>query len=171
MIWLVEWGKIIVLHRRHAFFVQFSDVVCQMKVSRTTWTHNSYSFILYIHFNGTSTSSFAAYNHENSHPFPNVNFQVTSLLLKLPILYCSLTLGGISWLTFDLKCSHKSYSHATHFVSLIKETKWVACEYDLWEYDLWKSSVTVLENILSCLVHPYECALILQEAWSNLSVR
>ena len=40
--------------------VQFSNVVCQMKVSTTTWTHNSKSFILYIYFNGTSTALFAA---------------------------------------------------------------------------------------------------------------
>ena len=55
--------------------VEFFDVVCQMttwnfdkvltKVLTTTWTHNSKSFILYIYFNGASTSTFAAYSVNN----------------------------------------------------------------------------------------------------------
>ena len=53
MIWLVECGKVIVLHVRHAL-QSILDVVCQMttwnthhfKVLTTTWTHNSKSFIL-----------------------------------------------------------------------------------------------------------------------------
>ena len=52
--------------------VQFFDVVCQMttriskfKVLTTTSTQNSKSFILYIYFNDTSTSPFAARSVNN----------------------------------------------------------------------------------------------------------
>ena len=57
MIWLVEWGKIIVLHLQHAFmynclryFAKWRREISEFNVLTTTWTHNSYfnSFILYI---------------------------------------------------------------------------------------------------------------------------
>ena len=53
-------------------FVQHFDIVCQMttwnfkfKVLTTTWTTNNKSFILYINFNGASTSPFAACSLNN----------------------------------------------------------------------------------------------------------
>ena len=69
MIWfnLVEWGKIIVLHVRHALKHNFltSSVQRRRKFSTTTWTHNTKSFIFYIYFNGASTSLFAACSVNN----------------------------------------------------------------------------------------------------------
>ena len=55
MIWLVGWGKIIVLHVRHAlshnsltWFVKLQREISKFKVLMTTWTHNSKYFVLYL---------------------------------------------------------------------------------------------------------------------------
>jgi len=72
MIWLVEWGKIIVLHVRHAlkynsltWSAKLQWEISKLKVLTTTWTHKNKSFILYIYFNGVSTSPFSACSVNN----------------------------------------------------------------------------------------------------------
>ena len=73
MIWLVEWRKIIVLHVQHGLLTivwrksaKWQREISKFKVLTTTWTHNRNSFIVYVYFNGASTSPFAACSVNNN---------------------------------------------------------------------------------------------------------
>ena len=105
--------------------------ISKFRFLTTTWTHNSKSFILYVYFNGASTSPFAACSvnnkfkdvwnmhlFQNSHRFPNGYFQVTfSLPLPslLPYLRYLLTIFTVISVNLSDRLVWKNSSHPLLF--------------------------------------------------------